>query len=583
MRRKILYIPFVVFVFCSFVSCGVASKISKSDTGKLTEEQQIQRDYYFYEAIRLKESGNYDEALETLLLCNEIDSENAEIHSELGLLFGSLGLKEKAVSHLENAVKIAPKDWWYSYQLISYYLENKEINKAIDLAKQAQKFHSDKQEIYSVLATLYTYNKDYKNAIKAFDELERFLGLTEGVSLEKFRLHLMNNDSKKAFAEIERLIEKYPTEVRYKVLKANLFLHQNQMEEAFALFQEALKEDPQSPLAHVGLADYYKAAKLPEKALEAIETALKNDMLDVETKIQILGQYVQATTQDSTRAAETESLLKLLVDRYPLEEQVHTYYYVFLRQYNKDREAISVLETMLNINPKNEQSWGELIQYYFSKEDYGSMLKTADDAIENIPDKTQFYFFKGIALSQKKEYNKAIETYKAGLPYVAASQEALKGDLYSQIADCYYKINEKDSAFTFYERALSSNPANLYLMNNYAYYLSLEKKDLRKAEMMSAKTVEADPDNSTFLDTYAWILYQRGSYSLARIYIVRAVENMKEGEDNGVIYDHYGDILWMLKEDDKALEMWQKAYDAGENTVEVKQKIENKGWDREKL
>jgi len=46
-------------------------------------------------------------------------------------------------------------------------------------------------------------------------------------------------------------------------------------------------------------------------------------------------------------------------------------------------------------------------------------------------------------------------------------------------------------------------------MNNYAYYLSEEKTDLKKAEKMSAKAVEKEPNNSTYLDTYAWIFTNR--------------------------------------------------------------------------
>ena len=125
-----------------------------------------------------------------------------------------------------------------------------------------------------------------------------------------------------------------------------------------------------------------------------------------------------------------------------------------------------------------------------------------------------------------------------------------------------------------YEKALEQNPANVYVMNNYAYYLSEEKLDLRKAERMSAKTVELEPKNSTYLDTYAWVVYQRGNFSLAKFYIERAVDNLEKEHDPGVILEHYGDILLALKNEKKALEMWQKAWDSGKTDEELKIKIE---------
>jgi tetratricopeptide (TPR) repeat protein len=111
-------------------------------------------------------------------------------------------------------------------------------------------------------------------------------------------------------------------------------------------------------------------------------------------------------------------------------------------------------------------------------------------------------------------------------------------------------------------------------MNNYAYFLSEEKKDLRKAERMSGKTVELEPNNSTYLDTYAWILYQQGNYTLAKLYIEKAVSNMKEDEASDVIYDHAGDIYASLNDIKKALEMWQKALEVNSENADLKAKIQ---------
>ena len=135
-------------------------------------------------------------------------------------------------------------------------------------------------------------------------------------------------------------------------------------------------------------------------------------------------------------------------------------------------------------------------------------------------------------------------------------------------------MDDKEHAFENYEKALEANPANVYIMNNYAYYLSVEGTDLRKAERMSAKTVELEPNNSTYLDTYAWIFYKQGNYNLARIYIDKAVSNMKEDEISEVILEHSGDIYYALKNTEKALEMWQKALKLNENNAELIKKTD---------
>jgi len=436
-----------------------------------------------------------------------------------------------------------------------------------------------------MLATFYKETKEYDKAIAAFDKLESLNGIDESSSFEKFQLYILLNKPQKGVAEIDKLANKYPSETRYKVLRGDIFMQQKMPAKAFEIYQNVLKDDPENPYVYVSLSEYYKSMNEPENAMKAIVSALKSDQLAVETKVSVLGQYVEKLAQDSSKLVETESLFKLLVDRYPMEEQVHGYYALFLQYQKRSKEALSELETMININPKNDQTWLRIIQIYLGEKNYQQLMVTTAKAIENLPKLPVWYFYRGITQFQLESYRDALATYQKGLPFISTEQSDLKSDFYAQIADVYFKLEKKDSAFVNYEASLVSNPKNIMVMNNYAYYLSLDKTDLKKAERMSAKTVELEPKNSTYLDTYAWILYQQENYSLAKFYIERAVDNLTKDENPGVVLEHYGDILWMNskdtgKDDVKALELWQKSYDAGNKTEELKQKISNKGWKR---
>jgi len=577
------YYLFSLLCFSLF-SCSTSKHVeeTRGKLDRLSDAVQRQFDYYFYEGLRLKENGQYDQSLETFLLCQSIDSLDAGVHSEIGLLDVSIGLKVEGVKHMEKAVELQPANWWYSARLITLLSEQKNWKRAIEVASALQKKYPNKVEVYNVLASLYKQTKQLDKAIAAYDRLESLNGIEESLSFEKFRLYIQLNKPKKGVAEIDKLVNKYPTEARYRVLRGDIFMQQNMKEKAFEIYQQVLKDDPQDAYVYVSLSEYYKAANQPEKALESIVSALKNEQLDIDTKIEVLGQYVEKLVQDSTKFGETETLFKLLVERYPLEEQVHGYYARFLQYRKRNAEAISELETMLNINPKNEQTWLQLIQLYLSDLNFKQLLLLTERAITNLPAIPQWNFYRAIAQYQTGDFQGALTTNLTAIPLIKPEQTNLKSDFYSQIADVHFKLGQKEEAFTAYEEALKANPANIYVMNNYAYYLSLEKKDLKKAELMSAKTVELEPKNSTFLDTYAWILYQKGEYTLAKFYIEKAVDNLPKGEDSGVVLEHYGDILWMNGKDDaKALEMWQKSYDAGNKTEELKIKISNKGWKRD--
>lgn len=573
--KQVIFSFFLLFLSaCSSFKQTQKSAHSEASRLSLAEEQQFR--YYYYEGLRFRDSHEYDKALETFLLCYNIDSLSAGLNSDIGILYASIGFANESTKHLRKAVELQPKNWWYNVRLINLLSEQKKYDEAINLAITLQKHYPYKEDIYYMQASLYTQLKQFEKAIGAYDQMEKIAGINEALSFEKFRLYVQAGKPKKGVAEIDRLIEKYPAETRYKVLRGDIYMQQKQPEMALAIYEEVLAEDSQNPHVYISLSEYFSSANQPEKALELIVNALKNEHLDIDTKTDILGKYIENLLEDEKKIDETEDLFKLLIEHHPLEEQVHAYYAIFLQYQEREEEMMDALETIIYINPQNEGAWFQLIQTYFKNENYEKIVEVATKAISNNPETPGFYFYKSVAQNQLKDYENALETSLAGLSLFENEKEsnrALQSDLYSQVGDIYYSLNEKENAFKAYENALKANPGNIYTMNNYAYYLSLEKENLRHAERLSAKTVELEPKNSTFLDTYAWILYQQGSYSLAKFYIERAINNLNNEEENNVIYDHYGDILWKNGDQEKAVEMWNKALETGLDTEELKQKI----------
>jgi len=148
----------------------------------------------------------------------------------------------------------------------------------------------------------------------------------------------------------------------------------------------------------------------------------------------------------------------------------------------------------------------------------------------------------------------------------------LKGQFFSSLGDSYHALNRLDDAFEAYDKSLLLDPENSYVLNNYSYYLSLEKRDLEKAEIMAKKAVELDPENPNNLDTYGWVLYQLGNYEEAEKYIFQSLK--KRPHPDPEIFEHYADVLYRLNKTEKAAEYWQKAVDAGGNSEALIRKAE---------
>jgi Tfp pilus assembly protein PilF len=117
---------------------------------------------------------------------------------------------------------------------------------------------------------------------------------------------------------------------------------------------------------------------------------------------------------------------------------------------------------------------------------------------------------------------------------------------------------------------------NAYVLNNYAYYLSLEGNELDKAEKMAKRAVTLDPENDSFQDTYGWVLFKQKKYKEAAEWILKAVQT--KGEPSAEVLEHYGDVLYNLGDTSGALDYWIKAKQKGPGSELLDKKINEKKY-----
>ena len=185
------------------------------------------------------------------------------------------------------------------------------------------------------------------------------------------------------------------------------------------------------------------------------------------------------------------------------------------------------------------------------------------------PEQPLFYLFQGIGYFNLNDYENTVKILEKGRKLSANKELTANFDTY--IGDTYHQLDNKQKAYEAYDRVLKSDSNNIYVLNNYAYYLSLDNQDLERALQMSAKTIKAEPKNATYLDTYAWILYKLERYPEAKKYMDKVFKYDKNPQ--GVNYEHFGDILYKLGDTKNAMKNWKKAKKAG---GEVSEFLDNK-------
>ena len=587
MKIKIgwLFVTVLMLTSCGGIrSVRTAKTTAKADGASLMKEtllsaeQQRKYDYFFLEAMRMKGKNEYDAAFGLLQHCLDINPTASSALYEISQYYMFLRQVPQGQVALEQAVAFAPDNYWYSQGLVSLYQQQNELDKAAALLeKMVTRFPSKQDPLFSLL-DIYSRQEKYNDVISTLNRLEKRLGKNEQLSMEKFRIYLQMKDDKKAFQEIESLVQEYPMDMRYQVILGDVYLQNGKKQEAYDAYQKVLAVEPDNPMALFSMASYYEQTGQKELYQQQLDTLLLNKKVTSDTKISVMRQVIaeneQSSAKDSTQViALFDRMMKQDMD----DPQIPMLYSQYLLSKNMEQEAVPVLEQVVDLDPTNKAARLMLVSAAVKKEDYKQIIKVCEPGIEATPDALELYYYLAIAYHQAEQGDSVLSVCNRALEHITPDTiKEVISDFYSIMGDIYHTKKQMTEAYAAYDSALVYNPSNIGALNNYAYYLSVERRDLDKAEEMSYKTVKAEPNNSTYLDTYAWILFEKGNYAEARIYIDNAMKN--DGEKSDVIVEHCGDIYFMTGDVEGALKYWKKALEMGSESKTLKQKIEKKKY-----
>ena len=578
-KKNIIWLLVAVW---TLVSCGTVKNAKEKPAvvlaqSSLTPEQQRKYDYFFLEAMRLKEKKDYASAFGLLQHCLDIHPNAASALYEVSQYYMFLRQVPQGQEALEKAVASAPDNYWYSQGLASLYQQQNELDKAITLLEQMAVRFPGKQDPLFNLLDLYGRQEKYDEVISTLNRLEKHMGKNEQLSMEKFRIYLQMKDDKKAFQEIESLVQEYPMDMRYQVILGDVYLQNGKKQEAYDVYQKVLAAEPDNPMAIFSMASYYKQTGQEGLYQQQLDTLLLNKKVTPDTKVNVMRQMIVENEQADKDSTQIIALFDRIMKQEQDDPQIPMLYAQYLLSKNMEAESVPVLEQVVDLDPTNKAARMMLVGTAVRKEDYKQIIMVCEPGIEATPDALEFYYYLAIAYNQAEQPDSVVSICKRALEHTTAdSKKEVVSDFYSILGDMYHTQKQMKEAYAAYDSALVYNPSNIGALNNYAYYLSVERRDLDKAEEMSYKTVKAEPNNATYLDTYAWILFEKGNYAEARIYIDNAMKSDDEKSD--VIVEHCGDIYYMTGDVDGALSYWKKALEMGSESKTLKQKIEKKKY-----
>ena len=540
-------------------SCGAARRSVVPDREEvvLSVGEQRKYEYYFLEAVRLEQQGKYDEAYEMLQHCLAICPTAPSALYRMANYYFALNQKEKAAQVLLGAVEGEPDNYWYRQTLASYYQSNREYDKAIAVIEEMQKlFPKRNGELLPALVGLYGHTAQYDKVIDALGRLEVLTGKSEAISMEKVRNYLLMGNTEEVFNEVEALVAEYPDDSYYRVILAEVYMDYGRAAEAESILQRVLKEEPNNGPAKVTLAEYYKQQADTVRYFAMVDSVMLSAEVNEEFKVRMMAQLIKED-KDSIWLMD---LFERAIARPQQSARLgHLCVQYMLHLQQPEERVRPVLLRMLDIEPDHIPARSQLLAYAAQRNDVEEMVAICSEGIDYNPEVLEYYYYKGIGLSYYLDRpEEALEVFRQATRQIGEGSDVkMVTDIYTAMGDLLQEQGEVAEACACYDSALEYQPGSILVLNNYAYLLAEKGGDLVKAEEMSRRTIEAEPDNATYLDTYAWILYKLQRYEEALTYMERAIA--ADAEPSDVLYEHAGDICYGLGDKAKARDYWRQA------------------------
>ncbi|MGB4399712.1 MAG: tetratricopeptide repeat protein [Daejeonella sp.] len=545
----------------------VVGKVLSQKDSLLTRE-------VFFEGLNEKLKENYQEASVLFNKVLEIDPANDAAMYELANFSMAQNKPTEAERLIRNAVTVKPDNSWYWSFLADIYKKTNNISELVLVLEELIRLRPGKEDHFYDRANAFMILKKTDQAIAAYSEIESKFGTSQDLTAAKQRILLQQGKPEKVEEELEKQIADNPDNIRNYLYLSEVYVKSGDRKKALEILSRAKNIEPANAMIRLALADNYKALKQFDNTFIELKVAFADPDLNIDEKVRIVLSFFPMFADVKARGFASE-LAAIMTKTHPDEAKAFAVYGDVLFQDKKYAEARDVYKKAVKLNDRIYQIWEQLIRIEVSLGDYQQAISDGEEALTIFPNQAELYLFTGIAYAQTKKHDKAV-SYLTNAADLETEDKEVRAQIFSTLGDSYNALKKFKESDEAYEKSLVIDPDNSYVLNNYAYYLSIRGENLEKAEKMAKRSVQLDPNNASSEDTYAWILFKLKRYAEAKTWIEKALRN--DTTNSSTQMEHYGDILYLLGERDLALQQWIKAKGKDPGSEILNRKINEKRY-----
>lgn len=501
------------------------------------------------------------------------DSNYSTAYYELGNLCYASQRFNDALAYGKRAYSLDSENFNYFMLYVRSLTQIGEVKDVVSLYRKGLSIWVSNYDIWFDLF-------NYLNSVKEFslleDELDRFetrFGFTDDILVNRVSNYLQMNQKHKAETYLRKVLQENPRNMVARKVLADMFIHSNDIKSADEQYNILISNgviDRDVLVAKLQVSIFNKNIDSVYHYTQIIISHLE---IEYEVKMSLLIDVARIFQSDSRNGvSKMREFTETLYSQYPDKPEIRHLRGNMLIESKQYEEALVDLLYSARIQPNNVDIWLVSLHCINELKDYDRLVEVADSALMYFPNRKELYLYRGYANEQKEDFEDAYNSYKQALK-LSGKLDQDRSTVLHMLASVCASLNRFDETYALYDEVLLSNSNDLLALNNYAYFLSINGGDLRKAHEMSLKTIKAEPNNNTYLDTYGYILFLQRDFVNARKYIEAAIR--KGSLNNGEVLEHYGDVLYMCGEHELAISTWKDAKSKGYTSKTIDAKILN--------
>lgn len=528
--------------------------------------------YALIEAVKQKNLGNLPEAVKLYRLVIKDQPDCQVAYFELGNIYLMSKQVDLAKDNLKMAYSLDPNNQWYTISYLNALGASEDYETIADILREKRKSNPEDVEWDFQLASVYFTQGKAKKSIRILDKIENDKGFSEKITLLKASIYESEQKYELAKTEIEKVMLLFPEAIQFRIVAAELCMKSGDEDMAAGYYQEILEIDSANIFALTNLTDYFRKKEDFQNSLRYLTKSFNNPQIDVKRKLAILSYYLSEDKFVSGYPDELDRLIMVFLTVHPNQHEgrlIAADFYIETRAYER---AYGQVKTYLESNNGNYPLYMQAIMLANAASLNEELIQMTDRALVLFPDSADIRFFRGLGFYEEGEYVLLIENFQ-DMSFEDFTVKEYTSQSKMLYAEAFYRMENYARSDSLFEKLIADEPNNYMVLNNYSFYLAEREAKLTQALSWSWTTITNNPENATFLDTYAWVLFKMEEFEDAEKYILNALD--KGGENDPEVNEHAGDIQAALKSYELAISYYLKAIIVGGERERLELKIES--------